>query len=62
MPQEDTAARTYHDVSVNENDHLAHAFAIMRDTGLLACMEPEAAHIVRSVIVDLVLKVRHLDH
>ena len=46
-------------MSVNENDHLTHAFAIMRTTDVLHGLDAQAQRLVRSVIIDMVLKVRN---
>ena len=56
MLQADEASQRYHDQSVNENDHLAHGLAIIRETALFACLDSEAQKIIRSVIINMVLK------
>ena len=55
--QGDPAALLYHDMYVNENDHLATAFRIMKETGVLGGLEADAYRIVRAVMIDMVLKV-----
>lgn len=55
--QGDDAALLYHDMCVNENVHLAHAFKIMRDTRVLESLEEDAYRIVRATMIDMVLKV-----
>lgn len=55
--QADEAAEQYHDQSVNENDHLAHALRIMKETGVFACLNAGARRVVRSTVISMVLKV-----
>ena len=56
--QADEASLKYHDQSVNENDHLAHALEIIKETQVFGTLDAEAQRIIRSVIIDMVLRVR----
>lgn len=55
--QADEASLRYHDQSVNENDHLEHALAMIKETRVFSCLDAEAQRIIRSTVIEMVLKV-----